>query len=308
MAPPELSVVIPAYRSEATLEACLAALRRQDHPSFEVIVVDSSPDEACSRIVRERFPEVRFQHSRERLLPHAARNRAVELAAAETLVFTDPDIYPDPGWLRALSAAHARHGGLVAGALECHGRDWLDLGIHLCKFSKWLPGGSTRPVDMGPTAALLCPRKVYDELGGFHGDLFLGDAVFSWDARRRGHTVCLATDAVAEHHHVSSLAGFLRERYTRGVRYGRLRAEWERTGRARALLLAAASLLPLRLLSNLVHCARHSRRARRLGTFVQTLPVVAAGFAASLLGEARGYAAILARGLRTAGVATSEEA
>ncbi len=296
--PPELSVVIPAYRSTATLGGCLTALRGQDHPSFEVVVVDSSPDDASTRMVQEGFPEVRFEHSTRRLLPHEARNRAVDLAGGQLLVFTDPDIYPHPGWLTALVTAHARHGGLVSGALTCHGGRWLDVGIHLCKFSKWLPGGSVRPVDMGPTAALLCPRRVYDELGGFRGDHFLGDALFSWEARRRGHTVWLVPGAVAEHHHVEGFLGFLRERLTRGVLFGSLRMEWERFGRARALALILGSILPLRLASNLAHCARHSLRGHRFGDFLITLPVVTAGFQASLLGEAWGCARSLARRAR----------
>lgn len=290
MTQPEVSVLIPAYRSEATLGACLEALRRQDHPSYEVVVVDSSPDEASAELIRERFPEVRFERSSRRLLPQAARNRAVELSTGRLLVFTDPDCYPDPGWLTALTVVHRSHDGLVTGALACHGRRWLDLGIHLCKFSKWLPGGAARPVDMGPTAALLCSRDVYDELGGFRGELLLGDAMFSWEARRHGHDVWLAPRAVTEHHHASGFAAFLRERFVRGVMYGRMRTGWEHPKRTRTLTLIVSSVLPLRLASNLLHCARHSRRSHQLLTLAATLPVVAAGFSASLLGEAWGYA------------------
>jgi cellulose synthase/poly-beta-1,6-N-acetylglucosamine synthase-like glycosyltransferase len=36
----EVSVVVPAFNEEENLRACLEALRVQDHPSFEVIVVD----------------------------------------------------------------------------------------------------------------------------------------------------------------------------------------------------------------------------------------------------------------------------
>ncbi|HVS63108.1 MAG TPA: glycosyltransferase [Thermoanaerobaculia bacterium] len=49
---PRVSVVIPAYRSHATIAGCLAALRQQEYRSFEVVVVDSSPDERTAREVR----------------------------------------------------------------------------------------------------------------------------------------------------------------------------------------------------------------------------------------------------------------
>ena len=35
-----LSVVVPSYNREAFLPRCLSSLLTQDHPQFEVIVVD----------------------------------------------------------------------------------------------------------------------------------------------------------------------------------------------------------------------------------------------------------------------------
>src|SRR5688572_1234839 len=103
---PRVSVIIPAYNSQATIAATLEALRRQAFEDFEAIVVDSSPGEETARLVADRFPEVRFQRSRQRLLPHGARNRGVEMAAGELLVFTDPDCVPAPDWLASLVSAH----------------------------------------------------------------------------------------------------------------------------------------------------------------------------------------------------------
>ena len=43
---PRVSVVIPAYRSAATIAGTLTALRAQRFRDFETVVVDSSPDDA----------------------------------------------------------------------------------------------------------------------------------------------------------------------------------------------------------------------------------------------------------------------
>ncbi len=282
-------MVIPAYRSQATIAGCLAALRRQTFGAFETVVVDSSPDDATGREVAA-FAEVRYERSATRLLPQAARNAGAALGRGELLVFTDPDVYPAPAWLEHLVAAHRQTGGVVVGALACHGRRWLDLGIHLCKFSKWLPGGPPRPVDMGPSANLLCPRRLFAAAGGFTGDMLMSDTTLSWRLRREGRVLWFEPAAVVEHHHLDRLRDFLGERYRRGRRFASLRMEWLGGRLAPRLLYLAASALPVRLATNLAHAARHAWRAGELPAYLATMPLVALGFAASLAGEVTGYA------------------
>ena len=293
---PRVSVVLSAYLSHATIAGCLASIRAQDYRCFEVVVVDSSPDERTARAVRA-FPEVRLIRPPRRLLPHAARNVGIAESRGELLVLMDPDVYARPGWLRELVAAYDAAGQPVVGSISCHGRRWLDLGLHLCKFSKWLPGGPARPVDMGPTANLLVDRATFEAVGGFADDLMLGDALFSWRLLDAGWTLRFAPRAEVAHHHTSSLGGFLRERYERGVLFGELRLAWDGLGRRRSLLYLAVSLVPVRLARILALVAGHCRRAGRLREFAATLPVLLLGHAASLLGEARAYAArIVGRG------------
>lgn len=286
---PRVSVVVPAYLSHETVGGCLEALRRQEYRNFEVVLVDSSPDERTAQVVRGGFPEIRFVRSMRRLLPHAARNEGVSRARGDLLAFTDPDVYPRPDWLGELVAAHEATGHPVVGALACHGRRWLDVGIHLCKFSKWLPAGGGRPVDMSPTANMLLDRASFEAVGGFDGECLLGDALLSWRLVERGHTLWFAPRAEVAHHHLSGPRSFLRERFERGVLFGDLRAAWSGHGRGRSLLYLAVSLLPIRVGRILALVAGHCRAAGELRGFFGTLPVVALGHAASLLGESRAH-------------------
>jgi GT2 family glycosyltransferase len=293
-----VSIVVPVYQSQRTLARCLEALSRQTRRDFEIILVDSSPGGECESVAAAAaaVPGLRYTHSPRRLLPQAAREVGVEMARAPLLLFTDPDCYAAPDWLEELLAAHDAAGGPVAGALACHGRRWLDSGIHLCKFSKWLPAGERRAVDMGPTAALLIPRRLFERAGGFGGHGLLGDIVLSWTLRRDGETIWFAPRAVASHHHLDTWRSFVAERYRRGKIFARLRLDWLRAGRPTALGYLLASALPLRLATNLAHAARHAARAHSLGSFALQLPVVAAGHGASLAGEAAAYAGRLVRG------------
>jgi GT2 family glycosyltransferase len=295
---PSVSIIVPVYQSQRTLRRCLEALSRQTRSDFETILVDSSPGRECEGLVAEvgaTVPELRLERAPARLLPQAARGVGVALARAPLLAFTDPDCYPAPDWLEQLLAAHGATAGPVTGALACYGRRWLDAGVHLCKFSKWLPAGRRRPVDMGPTAALLVPRRLFERAGGFGADQLMGDVTLSWNLRRGGETIWFEPRAVTEHHHLDTLRSFTAERYRRGKVFARLRLDWRSAGRATALGYLLASVLFVRLATNLVHTARHAARAGMLGSFVWCLPVVALGHGASLAGEAVAYAGRMVR-------------
>lgn len=303
-AKPILSVVVPAYNSHDTLGGCLEALERQTFRDFEVIVVDSGPNPESARLARERFAWVRFERSARRLLPHAARNRGVELARSSLLVFTDPDCYAHPDWLTTLLAAHQRSRGVVVGALACHGKRWTDQGIHLCKFSKWLPGGSPRPVDMSPTANMLISRADFQAAGGLPGQELLGDVTLSWNLRGGGRDLLFEPGAVVEHHHIQTVRDYLSERYKRGKMFGDLRCARLGGRRTAALRYLMVTVLPVRLARITALVGAHAWRAGHTGSFLSTLPLVLAGHGASLAGEAVAYVRRLspARPRRTAPV------
>ena len=284
---PRVSVVYPAYLSEATVSGCMSALRRQTFEDFEVVLVDSGPGAGTAEIVARDFPEIRCHVSEKRLLPHAARNLGVTLARGELLVFSDPDTYARPDWLERLVAAWERVGDVIVGAIANHGTKWLDTGVHLAKFSKVLPGGPARPVDTAPTANLLCSRETYDAIGPIPENVMQGDAAWSRRALALGHRLTFAPDAVVEHHHLETLHSFVSERYRRGLEFGRMRREWERGDSTRLALVAAATILPIRVVRITFLVAGQCARAHALGDLARTAPLVALGHTASLFGEAR---------------------
>lgn len=123
MSSPLISVIIPAYNAEETLERCLWSVRQQDYPEFEVILVDDgSADktgEICDRAAAED-PKIRVIHQ-ENLGVSGARNTGLREAAGEWILFLDADDALAPGALLALSAypeqADACCGRIVRGKL-----------------------------------------------------------------------------------------------------------------------------------------------------------------------------------------------
>ena len=119
-----ISVVIPTYNRWPILEKCLVALEHQtpsgEIEGYEVVLVDDgSTDGTPDRLRQEadRFPHVRlFEQAHGG--PAEGRNRGVDQARGDVIVFIDSDLVVMPGFL----ASHAR-------ALQ---RTWTQRGDRLC--------------------------------------------------------------------------------------------------------------------------------------------------------------------------------
>jgi len=85
-----ISVVIAAFNSEKTLEACLRSAFSSDYPFFEVILVNDGSTDQTARIAA-KFP-CKLINLAKNMGPGAARNRGVEAANGELLFFLDADI------------------------------------------------------------------------------------------------------------------------------------------------------------------------------------------------------------------------
>jgi glycosyltransferase involved in cell wall biosynthesis len=285
-AAPDASVIIPCYRSAATLARCLESLRGQTTQRHEVIVVNSS-QETETRRVAEAFPEVRFEQSQERLLPHAARNAGVALARGRYFVFTDPDCRAAPDWLEWLYQAHASGHGVVTGAMDVEPRHRLPLGIHICKFWWALPGASAGRAAYAPTANVSYARAVFERSGPFDGRYFVSDGLLGLAVAADGESVYFEPRARVVHRHDETVTTFLRQRAARGREFGRLRSVQARFSRARRLAMLgfpfAAALVSAR-------AALACRRAGWLAAFLGSLPIHVLGQLAWCLGEAGGAA------------------
>lgn len=144
-------------------------------------------------------------------------------------------------------------------------------------------------IDIGPTANLLCDRVAFEAVGGFKPNLMLSDTLISWAWTAAGIPLTFIPEAVVEHHHVGSWRDLLDERWQRGQEFGRLRIEYERWSTARLGWQVMVTLLPLRLIGLLRRGAANAWQAKQLSKYCLTLPVVAAGQWAWLLGELAAY-------------------
>ncbi len=135
-----VSVVLPAYNEEETLEATVRTTVETlegflPSDAFEVIVAEDGCDdrtpEIADRLAREDG-RVRHLHSDERLGRGGALEFAFARAAGDTLVYFDTDLATD-----------MRHLEELVGRIECEGYD-------VATGSRWIPGDEAdRPAKRG---------------------------------------------------------------------------------------------------------------------------------------------------------------
>lgn len=98
-----VSVIIPAYNCENTIADCLSSVIAQSYAEIEIIVVDDGSTDHTSNIVKsyqKKASIVLLQQ--ENRGPGAARNRGIQIAKGEYLVFIDADDTVDVDYIKSL--------------------------------------------------------------------------------------------------------------------------------------------------------------------------------------------------------------
>lgn len=90
----KVSVIVPTYNSEATLDECLSALINQNYKNIEIIIADSFSRDKTKEIAR-RFTQKIIDAGSLAL----ARKKAVELAEGKYILFLDSDQIIEPNTL-----------------------------------------------------------------------------------------------------------------------------------------------------------------------------------------------------------------
>jgi GT2 family glycosyltransferase len=163
---PFVSVIIPTYRRLRGLTAAMRSVLANDYPAdrFEVVVVDSGPDDGTVAMMRdfgERYPG-RITYLRKNSEgPSASRNAGAASARGEIFAFMDSDCEADSGWIRSvvqLLQERPEVGVLQGKTLPPPGE---------------MPGAGSRflQVDNGnwifETCNVIYRREAFEKVGGF---------------------------------------------------------------------------------------------------------------------------------------------
>lgn len=116
---PLVSVIIPAYNSEDTIERCVRAVLSQDYPCFEVIIVDDASQDSTVARLTQFVKNNQGRHvsiitkSKNRGAGHS-RNIGARQAQADLLVFVDSDIIILAGGVSRITKTITDDPGIIA--------------------------------------------------------------------------------------------------------------------------------------------------------------------------------------------------
>lgn len=90
---PTFSIVIPAYNAEAYLPQCLDSIFEQDYYNYEVIVIDDGSTDGTAALLSTYAEKHHNLHilSQENHGMATARNRGLDIAQGEYIIFVDSD-------------------------------------------------------------------------------------------------------------------------------------------------------------------------------------------------------------------------
>jgi glycosyltransferase involved in cell wall biosynthesis len=201
---PLISVIIPAYRRRDLLRKTLLSLFQQDldRQEYEVIVVDSSPDDQNVALVRELISQAPCSVvclTKKPEGPGPSRNLGFQNARGQFIAFLDSDCEPFPGWLRHGLAAFQEGVGLVQGRTQpdpCARRGIFNHYLAVEQESFFYETGN-----------IFYRREALQQSGGFPADLTptadtpLGgeDTHVAWTVIRHGWKTRFCPEALVNH-------------------------------------------------------------------------------------------------------------
>ncbi len=147
----KVSIIIPVYQTEAYVEECVRSYLAQTHEDFEILLVDDGSADGSGRICDALAAEdgrVRAIHQENGGVSRA-RNRGLEEASGEYVVFGDSDDWVDPDLLEWLLARQAESGADVV----CHA------------YARELPEGTEYPSKALPKTLMTPDEYIAGSLG-----------------------------------------------------------------------------------------------------------------------------------------------
>jgi len=204
---PTIDVVVPAFNEEAHIGDCIDQIRAQDYPAeaVRIWIVDAGSTDATAAVVEERATRdarLTLVTPGARLNAGQAVNAGVAAGSGELIARVDAHTYLHPDYLSRAVAALAEAEpdvGCVGGQPEQVGETPFGRAVALARASKVGVGASIY-ADQREQAFVytvqsgVYRRAVFEQLGGFDGDIPYGeDEELNWRLRDAGGRILLDT-------------------------------------------------------------------------------------------------------------------
>jgi glycosyltransferase involved in cell wall biosynthesis len=201
---PYLSVVICTYNRADQLSRALDSILRARPPGavpYELLVVDNNSNDHTRALIERyqaRHPGVfRYVFERRQGLS-CARNRGIDSARGDWIVFTDDDVTVRGDWLATIAAriqadaALRAYGGRIVPEWNCRPPSWFASSGRYA-----MSGGHIVRLDLGADTSSFSPggKSPIGANMGFHRSVFDAVGFFREDLGKKGHRQTMGDDS-----------------------------------------------------------------------------------------------------------------
>jgi len=225
--PLKLSIVIVNYKTpdltKKLLETILNRESGYDHKKGEIIVLDNGSNDKTTKVIPERFPEVKFIKNRENMGFAKGYNKAINFSKGEFILMLNSDIEVLPKSISSLlSEAEKRKDSILVGKLllsdgstqnSCFKLPTITGAIkeYFLKqpeaYRMYYPKGNTPTIVEGAVMAnYLIPRSVWNKVGELSEESFLyfEDIEYCRRLKKAGIKIYYCPNVKFIHHHGAS--------------------------------------------------------------------------------------------------------
>jgi glycosyltransferase involved in cell wall biosynthesis len=215
----KVSIIIPTYNSEKTVEKCLLSLSEQTHPPCEIIVIDGGSEDSTIEILK-KFGDIKLIINKKSNKPGSSRNLGSESAKGEIILFIDSDCIADQRVVEYHVKCYRKRDdiigvkGAVRSMAKCHISDFVQKQLMASQWTNLNSDGTMRLFHAGTNFSIY--KKV------FLSKKFIEELVSCEDTelfirfKKAGFKVLYEPRAVVYHHHPTTLRGLFRQRKWHG--------------------------------------------------------------------------------------------
>lgn len=219
--PGKVLVVVPNYNGAKHIEACLQSVLAQTYPSIETVVVDNASTDGSDKLVREKFPMMRFIQNGWNAGWGLACNAGMKASDSEYIVFLNNDAYMEKDCIAEMVKAvngSPRYGSVASRILLWDEPEKTEV----CGLVIYPDGSSCGRGRLGPADRYMSVEEVFcandccnlyrrsmiNEIGDYDPDFFIycDETDMGWRHQMAGWKCIYTPHAVAYHAH-SQAAG-----------------------------------------------------------------------------------------------------
>lgn len=215
---PFVSIVIPVYNAQDTIEAVINACLKQEYPKqkLEIIVVDDGSTDRTREVVKRFAVKYIYQ---ERGGPAKARNKGWRESVGDIICFTDSDCIPSRDWVFSLISKFIRQDiGVVCGSYEIINKEGLlvDCIWREIKYRHSLMPDFVRSFGSYNFSA---KKEVLEKVGGFNESYTSAsgeDNDLAYKILKAGFKIYFERSIKVRHYFPKELSRYLYEQYQHG--------------------------------------------------------------------------------------------